>query len=453
MMSRAQGSRAQGSRVQGSRVRVSSSTRRVAVYSVTVVALTAALLVLAGTSPRDVGRPVADPSRVQLESRTFTCAGGIAGATVRSGSLRAGLAAERTIPEGRGRPATVVADRAAAPGAFAGQQALGAGGLAWGPCPEARARWWFVGAGALENTHNTVFTITNPRDGEASVDIGVLGPSGPVQAPAFQNIAVAPRTSLRIDLAKLAPAAGNLAVSIEATRGLVAVSAVDKFAPGSVGEFAREWLPPQALPATSITLAGLPMSRGPSALVVANPNDVDAIVKVEVIGQTGTFVPEALREFIVGPGAVLSVSTTAVVDGKPMALKVTSEQKITATVRSVIKGDTSFATGVRVIRGATAFAVPDGNARLLLSSVKAGTSVRVLAFGSGRQQLVDRTVMIGAQTTLPFALPPGTRYVRLVPATATLVAGFAVVGPQGVAAAGIPSAVPSTSLPKVRAGN
>lgn len=436
----------------GRRVRLTVGARRTALFSATLVALTMVMLALAGTSPRDLGRPVEDPSRVLLDSRTFSCAGDISGAVVRSGSIRQGLDPDRAVPSGRSQPITVVAEQDVAAGAFAGQQVSSRDSLAWLPCPEPAARWWFVGAGGAENTHDTVFTISNPRPGEASVDIDVFGPGGVVDSPGSRDISIPPHGSRTIDLAKTAPALGNLAVSIRAKRGLVAVSAADRFAPGSIGAYAREWLPQQLLPARSITLAGVPVDRGRSSLMIANPNDVDAVVKVEVIGQTGTFTPEALREFIVGPGSVQTVSLSAVIDGTPLALKITSVQKITASVRSLKDGDTSFATGVRVIRGSTAFAVPDGRTQVLLSSLSEATTVRVIAFGAADQTLSQSDLPVAAQTTVRFALPAGTRYVRLVAADPTVIGGFVTVGRGGTTAAAISSAVVAVRLPKVRAG-
>lgn len=440
------------SREQGRRIQVTASQRRSIAYAVIVVALTAAMLTLAGTTPREIGRPVEDPSRVQLDSRTFSCAGGIAGAAVRSGDLSTGPAAARAVPTGGSpKPVTVVAERDVAVGAFAAQQASSATSLAWLPCPEPAARWWFVAAGGAENTHDTVFTITNPRSGEASVDIEVYGPKGPVAAPDFRDIQIPARGSRVIDLAKTAPSLGDLAVSITATRGLVAVSGVDRYAPGSVGTFTREWLPPQLLPARSVNLTGIPTERSSSSLVVANPGEADAIVEVEVIGRTGTFVPEKLREFIVGPRSVRTLPLTAVIDGTPLALRLTSEQRITATVRSVRNDDSSFATGVRVIQDETAFAVPDGKGYLLVSSVRTGTRVRVVAYGGKGQELLTTDLAVGARTTLQQGLPVGARYVRLTPADPAVIAGFVVTTQGGTAAAGIWSPA-SVELPSVRAG-
>src|SRR4051812_14868728 len=226
---------------------------RAVVLGVMVVALTVAFLALAGTSPHGVGARVQTFKRVQLDQRTFTCAGGIPGATASHGTVAGGLSPAEPIES----PKQFDFDRSDALGAFAGQGSRSSDWLAWLPCPEPQARWWFVGAGAATVTHDTVLTVTNPRAGQADVDIDVLGPKGPVTAPGLHGITVPAGTTQVIDLAKVAPAVGDLAVSVVATRGLVAVSAADRFAPGVVGKAVQEWLPGQALPSTSVTMAGL----------------------------------------------------------------------------------------------------------------------------------------------------------------------------------------------------
>ncbi|MET3963006.1 hypothetical protein ABIE44_002940 [Marmoricola sp. OAE513] len=425
---------------------------RIVMFWLVVVGLTVGMLTLAGTTPRGIGRPVEDPSRVQLDRRTFSCAGGIEGASTRSGSVKEGLAAAKTVPVDPRQPVTFVAGRDVATGAFAGQQASTATSLAWLPCPEPRARWWFVGAGGAAVTHDTVLTLSNPRAGEASVDIEVFGPDGPVEAPDFSDVQVPAGGHKVIDLAKTAPAVGELAVKIIARRGLVAVSAVDRFSPGAVGDTATEWLPAQSSPGRSTTIAGIPPERGASTLVVVNPGPVEAIVKVSVIGATGTFTPEALSEFIVGPESVQTLPMASVIDGTPLALRITSAQRVTATLRSVKAGDTSYATGVRLIRGSTAFAVPDGKGQLVLSSLRQGSTVQVTAHGSGGETLLDDAVKVAARTSVPVALPAGTRYVSLEADRVDAVAGFSVLGKAGVTGAGVMPSRRSVLLPQVSLG-
>ena len=437
------------SRAQGRRMEVRVGSGRAAVLGVMVVGLAFAMLTLSGTSPRGIGREVQSASRVSLDQRVFSCGGGISGAAVRSGSVIDGLSPSRAVSS---TPVPVVADKAVATGAFAGQQASSKRSLAWLPCPEAQASWWFVAAGGAPITHDTVLTLTNPRPGPATVDIDVYGPKGRVDSPGLHGITIAAQSTQTVDLGSAAPTVGDLAVSVVAQRGLIAASATDRFAPGAVGKNVFEWLPPQTVPSTSVTLAGIPISRGASTLVVVNPGQVDAIVNVGVIGATGTFTPKALTGFTIAPNSVVSLPLSAVIDGTPLALQLTSQQPITATVRSTKAGDISFATGVRPIRGGTAFAVPNGSGQLVLSSLGAGATVTVVAFDAHGKHLLNSPVKVGAHVSVAVPFPAGTTYVQLIAGPVDIVAGFAVDGPHGTASAGITPAKSSIELPNVRPG-
>ena len=426
-----------------------TSPGRTALLAVLMVALTAAALTLAGTTRRSIGTTVKTSERVQLEQRTFTCAGGIPGSTAVDGSVDAGLTAPQPVTLA---PKQFDADAKVALGAFAGQESRSKDWLAWLPCPEPRSRWWFVAAGAATVTHDTVFTVTNPRDGQADVDINVSGPNGRVAAPGLHGITVAAGQTRVVDLAKVAPAVGDLAVSVVATRGLVSVSAADRFAPGVVGKAVQEWLPDQSAPGTSVTLAGLPAKPDRATLVVVNPRQVEAIVSVQVIGSGGTFAPKDNATLTVPPGSVANLPVEAVFDGKPLSIRVTSPQFVTAAVRTVSGGDVAFGTAVRPLEGTTALAVPAGTGQLVLSSLGAQTSVGVTAFDASGKVLLDQSVAVPKAASVGTALPAKTRYVRLVAAHPEAVAGFSVTGPGGVATAGVEPALRSVLLPVVRPG-
>ena len=414
-----------------------------------MVALTAAALTLAGTTKRSIGATAQTSRRVEVDQRTFSCAGGIPGSSAVDGSVDRGLNAAQPVTD---VPKQFDADRAVALGAFAGQESRSKDWLAWLPCPEPRSRWWYVGAGAATVTHDTVFTITNPRDGQADVDIDVFGPSGRVAAPGLHGITVPAGKTQVVDLAKVAPAVGDLAVSVVATRGLVSVTAADRFAPGVVGKAVQEWLPAQSAPATSVTMAGLPGQPDRATLVVVNPRQVEAVVSVQVIGSGGTFAPKDSATLTVPPGSVASLPVQAVFDGKPLAIQVTSPHPVTATVRTVSGGDVAFGTGVGPIEGTTALAVPEGSGQLVLSSLGSQTSVGVTAYAASGKVLLDQQVEIPQAASVGTSLPGKTRYVRLVATHAEAVAGFSVTGSGGVATAGVQPAIRSVLLPVVRPG-
>ena len=424
---------------------LSGGTRTV-VLSAAVVVLTAVALALAGTTPRQVGAHVESARRVAPDQRTFVCAGGIPGAEAVHGTVAQGQQPSATVGD---RPTRVAVDRSDALEAFAGQESRTQDWLAWSPCPEPRARWWFVGAGAAVVTHDTVLTLDNPRIGQADVDIDVYGPDGPVQAPGLHGITIPSGTSRVVDLAKVAPAVGDLAVSVVATRGLVAVSAADRFAPGVVGKPAQEWLPSQSVPATTVTMAGLPPKPDRAALVVVNPRQVEAIVSVEVIGATGTFAPKQNATLTVPPRSVATTSLTAVFDGKPVAVRVSSAQPVTATVRTVTAGDVAFATGVRSITDSTTVAVPSGAGRLVLSSVGPETAVTVTAFGPRGNQLLQQREAVPAASSVGVDLPAATAYVRMDAEAPGAIAGFSVTDSAGVATAGVVPAIRSVLMAAV----
>jgi len=426
-----------------------AQNRRPAVIGIMLVALTFAMLTLAGTTPLGIGRPVDDPARVTLDQRVFSCTGGIGTNIAISGDLRDGMDKTRPIAA---KPLRIVADRTVARGAFAGQQFRSGRALAWVPCPEPHANWWFAGAGSAAVTHDTVLTITNPRPGAAVVDIDVYGTDGPVAAPGLHGLTVNGGATRVIDLAKTAPTVGNIAVSVTAGRGLVSVSAADRFAPGVLGTSVREWLPPQPVPGKDLVLAGLPSVPGSATLVLVNPGADEAIAKVQVIGTSGTFTPEGLEPVTVPPTSVVTVPITTVLDGTPMAVRVTSDSPLTGTIRTTKTGDTAFATGVQLLRDSTSFAVPKGFGRLVLSSLGDAGSMKVIGFDRGGRQVLSKTVKVAAGTSVGVKFGSKVRYLRLIADRPALVGGFAVTYKKGTASAGVAPAIRSIRLPAVRPG-
>ncbi|RNL78634.1 DUF5719 family protein [Nocardioides marmorisolisilvae] len=426
-----------------------NAARRPAAIGIMLVGLTFALLTLAGTTPLGIGRPVDDPPRVKLDERVFSCTGGLGADRVLSGNLDTGLAKNRTV---RSKPLRIVADRTVARGAFAGQESVVGKKLAWVPCPEPHAEWWFAGGGSAEITHDTVLTITNPRPGAAVIDVDVYGDDGAVTAPGLHGITIGGRSTRVVDLGRSAPTSGNVAVSVIASRGLVAVTAADTFAPGLIGKKVQEWLPPQPAPSKTLVLAGLPSKPGLAALTLVNPGSTEAIAKLEVIGNHGTFSPEGLAPVTVPPESVTTLQIADVIDGSPMAIRITTDGRVTGTIRTTKAGDTSFATGVQALRDSTSFGLPQGTGRLVLSSLGEAGSVKVTGYDSRGHAVLTRTVAVEAGTSAAVKLTSQVRYVQLVADRATVAGAFSMSPKNGIAAAGIAPAIRSTRLPAVRPG-
>lgn len=438
-------------RARRARLAEEATTRagRSAVLGLMLVALTAGMLALSGTTPRGIGTPVGEVNRVALDQRTFVCDGKLPGTRVRRGTIVGGPRATVKVTA----PLAVDVASDVARGAFAAEQAEAARWAAWQPCPEAQARWWFVGAGGASVTHDTVLTIVNPRAGAAVLDVDVYGPRGPVEAPGLHGLTVAGGATRTLDLATVAPGTGDLAVSVVARRGLVAVSATDTFSPGAIGKQVREWIPATTTPAKVVTLAGLPSRPSAATLLLANPGDVEVIAEVEVIGSGSTFTPQDVLPVALPPRSVRPVPVSAAFDGKPVAFRVTGTGPLTGTVRVTRRNDIAFAAGVRTIRGATAVAVPPGSGRqLVLSSLGEAGSVTITGYDARAERVLEKVVEVLAGTSVAVRLVRGLSYLRLATGSDGLVAGLSSNGRTGLMTAGVSPAIRSIRLPVVRNG-
>lgn len=414
-----------------------------------VVALTAGMLALAGTTPRGIGAPVDATAQVALDQRTFVCDAALPGSVIRRGSTTSGPA---TPPRGRA-PYVVTVGQGSAGAAYAGEQAGSNRWVASLPCSEPRSRWWFAGAGGAAITHDTQLQITNPRPGAAIIDIDVFGPTGPVTAPDLHGRTLPGGQSITVDLAKVAPANGELAVRVIARRGLITVAAADEFSPGVIGKEVREWLPATSSPDLVSFVAGLPPKPGSATLVVANPGGNEAVAEISVIGSHGTYTPTGVQPLRIGPNSVATLPLRSIFDGTAVAIRITSEQRVLATLRATSQGDIAYAAGVRPISGSTSIAVPDGSSRLLtLSSIGEAGTVTVTGYDARGRQVLVRIVSVAAATTVGVTLGAKVTALKLDATKPVLVAGLVVIAPHGITASGVASAVRSIQLPVVRPG-
>ncbi|MCW2782480.1 MAG: hypothetical protein JWR35_2929 [Marmoricola sp.] len=434
-----------------------------------LVLITAGALAVAGSTSRPTGQTGRTTEQVALSERQLTCTGGIKGASSMSGvadvrGVGTGVLTRNATPAVpvignvttgslATNPLVLIADKNVAAGVFASQIARNARWLAFEPCPEPRASWWFVGAGG-SGSHDTVLTIGNPRAGNAIFDINVLGPQGPVTAPGLKGLSLSSGATRSFDLGKVAPSAGELAVSITSSRGLVSVSAADSWSRALVDKPVNEWVAPQPDAAKQVDLTGIPAKPGQATLLLANTGTTDALAKVEVVGSTGTFTPKAVPTVSLSPGAVVSVPITSLFDGKPSALRVTSPVPIVATVRSVVNGDDSYATTASALAGSSVAAVPAGvHAELRLSSLGKLGAVTVRTFDAkGREVGSSREIAIPAESAVGVTLSPKARYVEVTATAPQTIGSLLISNSSGIGESVLSPAARALRLPVVHPG-
>lgn len=406
----------------------------------TLMALIAAGLV--GTPARSGARAGA----VAVD-RTFGCPGGLPGTTATGG--RAGSGGGQSGAVGAS-PRLVRVDAAHASRGYAVQEARPGGGLAVTPCPEPRSQWWFTGLGAAR-PHTSRVVLANPRDADALVDVEVLGPDGPVDLPDLRGLEVRHGGSRVLDLAKLAPVRGEVAVHVTATRGLVSAVAADSFATGLLGVPMQEWVPGTDRLSRHRVLTGLPDRPEEATLLLANPARTEVLVTLRGVGRTGSFTLPGHEEVRVPPGGVASVDVAKAFDGHPTALSVEAERPVVATVRTLAHGDIAYAGAGPALHRASALGVPSGaRAQVRVSSTRGATQVRVTGYDGRGRASGSHTVRVDAGTTAGLQLDRRTRSVVVEPGEVPVVAGLLLETGSGVAGATFPPAANASRAPVVR---
>jgi hypothetical protein len=390
--------------------------------------------------------------------RDLVCAGDLPGARYRAGTVGSGNAGELTADGARltGRsarpvrdPVVVHASAGAAARAWAVQWATGPASLAATSCPSPGAEWWFPGAGAAPR-HRGVLELSNPRDGDAIVDVDVLGPQGPIAAPGLHGIRVSSGRTVRLDLAKVSAAYGDLAVHVSATRGLVAATLPEQWAAGVVTAPVREWVTAQAAAARRLVLLGLGGRGARQTLLVANPSAREAVVAVQLLTDGGVVAPRDRPSLTVPPGRVLSLSFRDAVAAGAVGVRLTSQVPVSATVRSVQGRDEAYAVAAEPFGAAGVVGLPEGaRARLVLAGERA-TTVTMTAYDGSGATLGARQLAVPARGATTVAVPRGAVAVRLsAPGSADVRAAVLLTDSNGLATEAVPAASTDAHVPEV----
>lgn len=281
-------------------------------------------------------------------------------------------------------------------------------------CSAPAPTWWFTGAGAGLD-HSSRLLLTNVDQGPAVVDLDVLGPGGEVNTVGTHGLTVGPGGTKRLALSDIAPQNDELAVGVTAERGRVVASVVDAFSPVAGGEPGLEWLDGHARPSRVVRLSGLPEHATQRTLLVANPSASEAVLNIRVSGKDGAFVPTGLDEQRVPPGAVRTIDLGREVGAQEaVQVRVRSQVRVLAAVRSVVAGDTAYAASVAPLSGpAVAPLSPTGGTVQVTAGGLPG-KVAVTAYDKSGAKLATRQLSVAPSTTDSWNLHKGA-YVVVEP--------------------------------------
>lgn len=364
-----------------------------------------------------------------------------------------GTLATVPLPRGRAdRPVVVRGEDELAPALVAGRYADRP--LRVGECAAPSPQQWFTGVGASAG-HSSVLELVNPDNGVAVADVVVTGRSGVVDAPALRGVAVPARSSVRLDLAEVVPRRDELSLHVTTQRGRVYSSVLDRVDELGAGDAAEDLLPPQAEPATALTLLGLPTGQGKRTLLLANDGDSEVRATLKVVDEGSVFAPEGLEEVRVAPQSVARVELGAtlgplVADGA-LGLAVDATGPVTATLRSFVGGDLAHAVPAAPVSTSTVAVVPPGRKRLVITGARSTGVVQVVARDGDGRELASKRVAVAPGQGFAAGLPAKAVHLTVTPQR-TPVAAVVVAATGGAGVVRLHEPVRSTLVPDVRPG-
>lgn len=252
-----------------------------------------------------------------------------------------------------GGPVAIAAEPGAVDGGLlAGAQSQEAGttsvsGFAASACAEPASESWLV-AGATDVGRSGLVLLANAGLVSSTVDVRVIGESGPVDAPSALGVIVPPGTQRVISLAGLAPNVRSTVVHVTSTGGPIAAalqhSVVLGLEPAGV-----ELSTPASPPATSQAIPGFVVAdrRGvapqedhaegddhPAIRLLAT--ELDTTAAIEVRDEDGATVSRIDSELVAGRSIDVPIG---VVDPGAYTVLVTADAPVVAAARATVLGD------------------------------------------------------------------------------------------------------------------
>jgi hypothetical protein len=266
--------------------------------------------------------------------------------------------------------------------------------------------------------------------------------------------------TVSIDLGSEIPKREELALRVTTERGRLAATVVDGFDPVGRGETTREYLAGQAEPQERSLLLGLPGDLDEPALVVANPGDSVARVRLRLVTATSTFAPEGLGEETIDPQSVRRFSISRVLGSKAaegvIGIEVVSSLPVASTFRARAGGDLVTLVPGQSVSAPTLLPLPEGlrrgAAQLVVGGAQALGTVRVETYDAAGRPLDPVTVEVGPETAVVVEVPAGARLARIVPDKTSIVGSLVLRSPAGVTVLGLRELVREALVPDVRPG-
>ena len=174
-------------------------------------------------------------------------------------------------------------------------------------CDSGDVESWFVG-GSAGVTSQSKLAIENSGLSDATVEITTFSENGPAAATSF-TISAASERIIRLD--SLNPGVNKIVTRLRVLSGRVTSYLLDERVKG-LNNLGGDFVAPIAEPASTVVISGIPASLGKESKVQATlrllvPGAIDGTASVEVVSQSGVFVPVGLGEIALNSQEVVEV--------------------------------------------------------------------------------------------------------------------------------------------------
>jgi len=327
-------------------------------------------------------------------------------------------------------------------------------GLSLAACQQSRAQQWITGVRSNANARADV-VLVNLDAAEAAVNISVWGADGPIAAPGGRGVVVPGQSQKVLALGPLVDSPAAVTIQVTTSSGRVAVFVRQRLF-DDASPLGADWITPGSEPATRVVVPAVPAGDGARTLILGNPGDRTAQVKVEVLGADGAYSPVGVEQVDVPAGATRTFALSQALAGKSASLRLSSTREILGAVEAVSAGDWATLDGVPALGGEAVASIPlpAGVAPVVTVANPASDPAHVVltVTDAAGQQLATKTVDVPASASV--VVEPGVTALALLkvsssePSVRVAVAASGTVGTvPGLAWVPISDAV--SSLPTV----
>jgi hypothetical protein len=299
----------------------------------------------------------------------------------------AGLA----LVENPGEPVRVSVRRSEMFGATIVSSAAGgpARGLAVASCLAPQSEHWFSGVDVTEAAQSDL-VLVNLDATNAVVDLVAYGPGGRLSAP--RGLTVDGNSVSTKSLGLIARGEQPITLKVSTSQGRVAAFVRQVTWDGN-NPFGADWVPTGLGPQIDQVIPGIPAGKGRRTLVVTNPGDRIADVKIDVLTASGLSELTDAQRVEVAPGVTKTIELSTGLAGVAAGLRLSSNYEVAA---GLIADNGLPPTGLDTAAISAAPPVPS-DAVWPLALGKTTTSVLQLVNPSDAEATVKLTLSTGAK--------------------------------------------------------